>query len=207
MKNAMELQLRKIALVLTVILVLQLVWSAGRVLFMAAPESIRPTSSSLQVEGIAYPAELEEALSADLVSRPLFWEGRKVFVAPQGGPQVAPAPSAGGSNAIDAVKLLGLYSAGSHSGIIVSYQGEQRRLDLNESIDDWEFTMYSADSVVFESGTASRKLKLEHAVTSAGMPKKKGRGARLPDAAEGAEGSGSKEAKNKQKKILEKKGQ
>jgi hypothetical protein len=169
MKTTTELQLRKIALVLTAVVLLQVVWAGIRLFLRSDPEPVVPAESSLRVDKIRYGLRLDDALSQDLVSRPVFWQGRLAYVAPEE-PEDASvlAEQPRGSTAIDKVKLLGVYTGGDHSGIIVSYKGEKRRLRQDESIEDWNFTTYNTDSAVFESNGESKTLILEHAAPPPG---------------------------------------
>ena len=52
-----------------------------------------------------------------------------------------------------------------------------------DAIENWELTMMSPDSVIFESGSDSRTLSLEHALPAV-VPKKRVRGKKVPKAVE-----------------------
>jgi hypothetical protein len=183
MKNTLELQLRKLALVLTVVVLLLLVWSAARSLLLADPDPILPAEASLRVDRLSLPSpvEDEEELSQSLAARPLFWQNRQPYVPPvDSGEEIAPVNS-GSSGAIDSVVLQGVYT-GAKPGIIISYKGERRRLSLGDAIEDWEFTLISPDSAFFESGSDSRALSLEHALPPVAT-KKRVRGKKVSKAA------------------------
>jgi hypothetical protein len=181
MKNTLELELRKLALVLTVVVLLLLVWSAARSLLLADPDPILPAEASLRVDRLSLPAEDEEELSQSLAARPLFWQNRQPYVPPvDSGEEIAPVNS-GGTGAIDSVVLQGVYT-GAKPGIIISYKGERRRLSLGDAIEDWEFTLISPDSAFFESGSDSRALSLEHALPPVAT-KKRVRGKKVSKAA------------------------
>ena len=171
MRNAVESRLRGIALVLTAILLLQLVWSGARLLLLSEPEPIAPAASALQIEPPGYRPDVSEGQTPELVSRPLFWPGRQAFVPPQPSePQPEPVPEPEpevDDSAIEELKLLGVYAAGPKSGIIVSDGEERRRLSINDAIEGWKFTLMSADGAIFEKGNESRLLRLEHALPAA----------------------------------------
>lgn len=159
-----ERQLRMLALVLTGILVLQLAWGALRWALTDAPDAILPAEASLRVDGVLYAAADNPELDAvSMASRPLFWVGRLPYVPPEGSEEVAPVAATGKTN-IDKVALLGVYNAGANSGVIISHQGERRRLNMNESVEGWELTMLSPEGAIFENGNDSKVLSLVHAV-------------------------------------------
>jgi len=162
MKNTTELQLQKLALVLTGAVVLQVLWSGTSLLLLSAPDPIFPAEASLRVEDIRYSLEPDGELFSALDSRPVFWRGREAYVPPDDTGKNSGPVKKQSSKAIDEVTLKGVYT-GAKPGIIVLYKGQRRRLLLNESIADWTFTMLSADSAVFESKEDSRALRLEHA--------------------------------------------
>lgn len=162
MKSTLELQLRKIALVLTVLVVLLLLWSGARSLLLSAPAPILPAEASLRVDRLSLPPVEDEELYPPLAARPVFWPNRQPYVPPaDSGDEIAPVQE-GGRSAIDNIVLHGVYS-GAKPGIIISYNGERRRLSRGDSIENWELTLMSTDSVIFESGSESRTLNLEHA--------------------------------------------
>lgn len=169
MRNTVESRLRSVALALTLILLLQVVWSGTRLLFLSDPEPIAPAASALTIEAPGYRADLDAGATPDLVARPLFWAGRQPFVpvvASEPEPEQEAEPEVDDS-AIEGLKLLGVYAAGPNSGIIVSDGKERRRLNINDSVGGWKFTLMSADGAIFEKGDETRLLRLEHALPAA----------------------------------------
>ena len=162
MMNATERQLRKIALILTVILALQFVWSGLRLWQTSEPDPIHPAESSLRVDDMRYARDTEGDSAQALVNRPLFWQGRYPYVPDQVAEIAAPV-EARGSNAINQVKLRGVYPG----GIIISYEGKGRRVRLGESVADWQFIELRPGAAVFSSGKDQRTLNLEHAFSVA----------------------------------------
>ncbi|MEZ5501598.1 MAG: hypothetical protein R3E50_02665 [Halioglobus sp.] len=165
MKTATELQLRKIALVLAGILLLQLVWSGVSLLLVKEPEPVVPAEASLQVDEIRYQNGHTDELAMDMVSRPVFWQGRqRYFPPPEPTDPGEPEKPARNSN-IDAVALQGIYSAGNKSGIIISYKDERHRLQPDESVGGWTFIGLGGDGAIFASGSDRKELPLEHALS------------------------------------------
>lgn len=165
MKATTELQLRKIALGLTAVILLQLVWSGARLLLLTDPEPVLPAAASLQVDDLNFGAALDEDLSQDIVSRPIFWQGRAAYTAAaesgDSGKQEKPRNSD-----INGVTLLGVYSVGDVPGVIVSYKEERHRLQPDESIAGWKFTSLNGNAAIFTYDSDIRELSLEHALVA-----------------------------------------
>lgn len=162
MNSLAELRLRQVALVLAGLLVLQVLYAGITLVFRGEPEPIPPAASTLEVGSSAYRTPGPDGQGADIVARPLFWAGRQPHeAAPAPEPVVAapaqPAP-------LKDIKLLGVYSAGPNSGIIVSLEGERRRLQIDDEVDGWTFSMMSDDGAIFANGASSTELRLEHAL-------------------------------------------
>lgn len=163
-----EVKLRKAAMLLTVVLVLQLLWSGARLMLLSDPEMKVPAEASLKVDGVLFGSPQDKVLPDDLVTRPVFWPGRQVHVPPSETVEIEVKDSRRSNGAIDKLELLGIYAGAGSAGIIVSYNGERRRLKKGESLDGWEFTMNSADSVIFENGEETKVFDLEHAIPNSG---------------------------------------
>jgi len=148
---------------LTVILLLQLLWSGASLILRSDPKSTAPAAGSLQVDEIHQGAPLGEDLSQSLVERPVFWQGRKKFVPEKLSAEASEPERAPRNSNIDNVSLQGTYSAGDKTGVIVSYKDERRRLQRDEEIAGWTFTLLSEEGATFESGEATKVLELEHA--------------------------------------------
>lgn len=172
MKTTAELQLRKIALVLTAVVFLQLVWSGVRLLLVSTPEPILPTESSLQVDDIRFGAGLGEDLAQAIVSRPVFWQGRQAYTPSADSGDTEKQEKAPRNSEIDGVALQGVYQAGTKSGVIVSYKDERQRLQPDETVAGWTFSKLNGNGATFTYGGASKVLLLEHA-RSVPTPKKK----------------------------------
>jgi len=164
------------AVTLGSLVLLQLVWGGARLLWMAPPDAVAPAPSALAVEPLQ-PAPLPARFSGEeIVSRPLFWEGRQAFAAAEPDPQPAADQTASrASNAIDRVTLLGVFR-GDTAGVLIEYEGEQRRLLVDDAVEDWVLTMTSTEGAVFESAGEQRTLILEHAVTGGAKQQRGGEG-------------------------------
>jgi hypothetical protein len=164
MKTPTELQLRKIAIALTAVVALQLLWGGARLLLVSDPEPVLPAEASLQVEDIRFAATLGEEQPQDLVSRPVFWQGRQPYTAPAEGDTGEPEKRPRNSE-INSVALQGVYAAGDKSGVIVSYKDERHRLQQDESVAGWTFSALNGTGAVFTYGDERQELLLEHALS------------------------------------------
>jgi len=171
MKTTTESQLRKVALVLSALVLLQLIWGGMRVLLISDPEPTLPAQASLQVEELRQSARLSEELSRSLAARPLFWQGREMFVPDLGSPKNKGPERAPRNSNIDDVALQGTYSAGEKSGVIITYKDERRRLQPDEVVAGWTFTVLNEEGAIFASGEETKVLALKHA-ESIPRPKK-----------------------------------
>ncbi len=164
MMNLTEVQLRKVALGLSALLILQLLWVGSRLLFLSEPDAIVPAESSLSVDEFQSAAELGEFSLEGLSARPLFWQGRHPYIPPiEAEEQEEEIVIEEGSSEIDKVELLGTYGVGSESGVIVAYKGKKSRLRADETIAGWQFAMLSETGAMFESGDRIKQLQMAHA--------------------------------------------
>lgn len=163
MKTTTETRLRTVALVLTAMVLLQLVWGGIKLLLTAEPEPTLPAEGSLKVDEIRQSAQSGEALSESLAARPLFWQGREKWVADPNALKIREPERAPRNSNIDEVALKGTFSAGEKSGVIVSFRDERRRLQRDEAIAGWTFTALSDEGATFKSGAETQVLALEHA--------------------------------------------
>ncbi|NND66995.1 MAG: hypothetical protein HKN19_05345 [Halioglobus sp.] len=164
-------ELRRVAIGVTGLLLLVLVWGGARVLFLSAPEPHLPAESSLRVAKIEG-ANAQEAIPQDLTTRPLFWHGRQPYQPPAVSAQASDQPEEVLEMEIDAVQLVGVLGAGDESGIIVTHAGSSRRLALDDEIEGWRFTGLSDEGAKFTSSGRTRLLTMEHAAVTAPQKKK-----------------------------------
>ena len=186
-------ELRRLALGVTGLLVLVVLWGAGRVLFLSPPEPHLPAASSLNVVGVMG-ADAGEQLPPDFTARPLFFYGRRPYEPPEQEEEVVELVEEVPEMEIDEVRLVGVLGAGDQSGIIVSHAGSSRRLKLDDEIEGWRFVGLAEGGAEFTSLGRTRVLTMEHAAPrAAGRKKAKSR----------AEKSGKKDNKKDDEKAKE----
>jgi hypothetical protein len=177
MKGEFEHRLKNAVYAVTGLLLVLAVWGAGRLLFLSEPEPVAPAPASLQVDAVNYPESSVEA-NGEIVERPLFWQGRRP---PEGALVIEIVDeSAEGTPKTSAIfekmKLLGLYG-GETPGVIIMYEGQQRRVRLSETIEEWTVMDVTPEGAVFRNGSQFRIVDLKHANASqqAAIGKNRGR--------------------------------
>lgn len=128
------------------------------------PEPVEPPASALKPVAVT-PPEVEAVPGGALVERPLFWESRRPYTAPEPVAGEQPTP---GSDAIDKIKLVGVFASGIRAGVIVDIEGERRRIGLNEEVQGWQLTGMTPGSATFagvgrDGNIVERRLVLQHA--------------------------------------------
>ena len=164
MQNVAEQKLKSAVAVVTALLLHQLLWGGGRLLFLSEPEPVLPVESALQPGVVNYQGPAPVA--GEIVGRPLFWRGRKAFVYVPTAESGEEESESADSGPIERVKLLGIYTAET-PGVIVMLKGERYRVSQGEKLEGWTLSMMSADEVTFENGDQSRVIELQHAIPKA----------------------------------------
>lgn len=153
-----ERRVELVALLITLLLLLQLVYSVVRLNFLEQPEAIKP---ALEVAGGTDDLRIEpvtEAASQEIRSRPLFWPSRRpesVVVEEVVVETTAP------STELDKLRLVGIFGAGDSAGIITLVQDKKQRILLGEEISGWKLDAIAADHAVFTSGGQTRRAPLK----------------------------------------------
>ena len=112
-----ERRVELLAVVLTLLLLLQLLYSALRLSVLSEPESIAPASDVMAVSDPMAVEMVSAELSEELRARPLFWSSRRIqVVEPVASSQVKTA--AASKSKLGKVKLVGIFGGGEYAGII-----------------------------------------------------------------------------------------
>lgn len=131
------------------------------------PPALAPSPDTLAAVAIYLPEAPPNPGAGDMLARPLFWQSRTPLE--ELAVEDAPAP-ARTSRVLEDTRLLGLFSSGGRSGIILAVGKERRRLMQGEALDGWTFDSLDGTTAVFtdDSGTARpTRLPLEHAGVAA----------------------------------------
>jgi len=158
---ATERRVELVAVSISAILLLQLLYSGLRLSFLSEPEPIAP-SLDLLAEGTATKVEsVDPALSEEIRNRPLFWASRRPLIAQS---QVIEGTVEGESavkGELDKVQLVGIFGAGESAGIITLVKGKKRRILVGEDIDGWTLDSVEPGRAVFKDKGRSRELMLK----------------------------------------------
>jgi hypothetical protein len=157
-----ERRVELIALAVTALLLLQLLYSVARVSFLAEPEPIAPSLDSLEDLGLMQVAALDAAMREEIVNRPLFWPGRQPLSAQPGGPGESAANEGAKQSELGEIKLVGIFGAGNSAGIIALVKGEKRRILVGEDLDGWTLKKVKPGAGVLVNGGRRERLVLEH---------------------------------------------
>jgi len=156
-----ERRIELAALILSVFLVLQLLYSTVRIFIISQPEAILPAADSLIVRELQHSGLVSTEQSNEVRARPVFWPSRRPVNGPE---EVAGAETTKpGKNELDKVKLLGIFGAGDSAGIIALVKGNKKRILLGDKVVGWTLDAIERDQAVFVDGGQSQNLALEPA--------------------------------------------
>ncbi len=123
-----ERKIELVALILLLVLCFQLLYSGARLIAKPMPAAVAPAADALLVKDVLAQGGSSSAQSAEILQRPLFWEGRRPLE--DTAVAVAPKPVQGKAGKLAGVKLLGVFGAGDTAGVIVAEKGKKRRILL-----------------------------------------------------------------------------
>lgn len=132
-----DLALRLLLLALLLCLAL----GAVLVVTKTRPQPLPVPQSVLRTQDINVP-RAGVAPGGALVQNPLFWEGRRPYIAPDEAMQEETATAQpSGPTLVDEMKLVGIIGAGiEYSGVIVRLKERRLRIEVGEEIEGWELT-------------------------------------------------------------------
>lgn len=160
-----EKNVRSLLLALAVSLVLL----ALNALWPTTVEPVRPVALE-QLASPAGPSEAEELDSLDFIFRPLFYSSRAPQVAISASVEAEPSPAdneeAVIAKALEAYTLLGIFSSGEVSGVILQGEGNDRhRVYEDDRFEGWTLEQVTSRQAAFRNG-ASEVHYMELAVAS-----------------------------------------
>lgn len=153
-----ERRLELLVMVLALLLILQLLYSAVSLATLSEPEAIPP---SLEGTGASQLASVERVTAEqreEVGARPLFWTSRRP----------APRSAADGPEGPDArrgqlgkVDILGVFGSGATAGVIVKVEDNRQRILLGEELLGWSLEAVHPDRVDFSRDGEQQTLALE----------------------------------------------
>ena len=163
-----ERKVELVALVLTVLLCLQLLYSGVRLALDPAVDAVAPAMDVLQVKSVASQAVVASSGSDEIRARPLFWSSRRP--APESVEEIAPDEGGAAAGELKEVKLLGVFGSGDTAGIIVLVKDKKRRILQGEDIKGWTLQTVEPNRVVLVDGERREELVLKAGVIVAAVP-------------------------------------
>ena len=157
------------ALILTVLFVLLLLYCALRLSINYQPEAILPAPETLQVGELQFSGLVSEELSAQVRARPIFWPSRRPVVSNPDEQEQAVAtedPKKAKKNALDKVKVLGVFGSGGSAVIIALVDGKKKRISLGDKVVGWTLDSIDRGRAVFSENGRSQTLALKHTAVS-----------------------------------------
>ena len=128
--------------------------------FGGGPKPLFPAEDTLKVRALGLEPALDEEGSDRLVSRPLFWEGRRA-IDKRPLELIATTPKPAKVEKLEGVTLHGVYGEGESLGVIATVDGELTRINANSSIKGWKMVSYADGEVTLENGGRTQSLPLE----------------------------------------------
>ena len=154
-----ERRVELVALMLTVLLLVQLFYSITGLALPQQPKSKLPSADTLVIGELQRYAVMTPQQSADVKARPVFWETRRPLSAELKAPVVAQKPKAK-KNELDKVRLLGIFGVGDSAGVIALVQGKKKRILQGDKMVGWTLESISTDHVVFTDSGKTQNVML-----------------------------------------------
>lgn len=149
-------------LLLGLFICLQLVAGFVGLAVSAGPDPIEPAADSLRVPAVSAPAEVAAAERNEIISRPLFWVGRRPVEAVAA--IAEPETARGSGKELKEVKLVGLFGGGDTVGAIVLVKGKKQRILRGETLEGWTLDAIGLSEAEFTRGARRESLNLQRAL-------------------------------------------
>ena len=166
-----ERRIELVAVILTVIFILQLFYGVIRLFISVQPESVLPAPDTLVVSELKRYGVVLDEHSAELRARPLFWASRRSS-GDSVGQVAAVTKSKANKSELDKIKLLGIFGVGDSAGIIALVQGDKKRILLGDKMVGWTLESISGGHAVFTNGGRSQNVILARSNNPVAPPTK-----------------------------------
>ncbi len=158
-----ERRVELLALVLTLVFILILLFSVVGLLVSAHPPAKLPSADSLVGTELRRSGVVSAQHSNEMRARPVFWPSRLPVDAPLA---VVEEPKSNvKKSALDKVKLLGIFGVGDSTGIIALVEGKKKRILLGDKVVGWSLDSIDRNEAVFVAGGQTQKLTLKYTLT------------------------------------------
>ena len=153
------------ALVVFLVWMLVLLLGIVRLIVLPEPEPVVPNVDSLDADSKPLVMALNAEDTSTILTRPLFWSGRK----PDEPVAVVAKPASENSTAkpLKGVSLLGVFGGGESGGAIVAVEGSKQRVAVGEKVKGWTLNSVAPDKVTLRDGPRETELVLREGTSSA----------------------------------------
>ena len=151
-----ERRIELAALVLLLLLGLQVALGVLSIVASSSVPAILPSQDVLNVGKLEQIAQADADARNQVVSRPLFWLGRRSVTAAEV-VVVEPAPEKAAGQKIKGVKLVGTYGGGA----IIRLKNDKRRVAVGDEVEGWLLDAVEPNSARFVRGAAVDELMLQ----------------------------------------------
>lgn len=166
-----ERKVELVAIVLTILLIVQVIYGVVSLSLNAQPNPILPSPDSLQVGALQGAGHVTAQQSNELRARPVFWPTRRP-VSEDPTAAVESKPQSAKKNELDAVKVMGVIGSGESAVVIALVKGKKKRILLGDKVVGWTLASTRNGEAVFTAYGKSQTLKLKHSQVAIGNSQK-----------------------------------
>lgn len=148
--SGLESQIKTVCVVLALLSLLLCLWCVYKVWLTPVPGPVLPAADSLRPLVVQDPAAV--AKPGIIAVRPLFWRGRKAFLA--AAPKKAEAAEPKGD--LDKLEVVGVYAA----GVLIKGLKGQNRIAIGERVYGWTLKSVEDKTATFNRNGRNKQLLL-----------------------------------------------
>lgn len=157
----LERRVELVAVVVSLLLLLQILYSVLRLGFLSGPEAIAPSLDFVAAGPEPVVQPVDPALSEEIRSRPLFWSSRRPLEIGAALQEEVAEDQSTGAGELDKVRLVGIFGDGDTAGIITLVGEKQRRIHVGEEIEGWTLDRVARDRAILRNSGRTQELMLK----------------------------------------------
>jgi hypothetical protein len=181
-----------VVLGLSLVLLLQLIYSGVSLAMLSEPEAVAPIFGGTEDMQLAAVERVTEVQRDEMSARPLF------SVTRQPPATQASEATAKGRRQLRDVELLGVFGSGGTAGVIALVEDRQQRILLGEDVQGWTLEAVHPDRVEFARQGRQATVPLRQRQIKASSPREESRQSRATDSRQrqGAEARSARRGNN-----------